>query len=101
MRSGDNDEAFQEALDSVINEAFAESQQSAADFFLAIPGVYEALSDHFNNDVHAKLAEKDGEEPEIHEPECPDDGPCTCPKKGEITHNDGSPGYDHAAGYHD
>ena len=41
-------EAFDEALAEIIDD-------SPASHLLSIPGIYEILSEHFNNDVLARL----------------------------------------------
>jgi hypothetical protein len=44
-------EQFDDALASILDE-------SPASHLLSVPGVYEAVSEHFNNDVLARVAEE-------------------------------------------
>lgn len=52
----DHNEEFDEALAEIIDE-------SPASHLLSVPGVYEVLAEHFNNDVLAKIEENRATKP--------------------------------------
>ncbi len=53
------DEMFREKLEQLVNETYASE-------LISIPGVYEHLADHFNNDVLSELeAERDSDEEDL------------------------------------
>jgi hypothetical protein len=52
-------EMFDEALEAVVREALDMSPHSPGfDCLVVIPGVYEILSEHYNNDVLKRLDEQ-------------------------------------------
>ena len=53
------DEMFDAALQEIVNERHAE--------ILTVPGVYEVLCEHYNNDVLVRLEEARNQEGEQHE----------------------------------
>ena len=53
-------EEFDEALEQVIYEEFFKMRENGPGLLLGVPGIYEILSEHFNNEVLERYDEMKG-----------------------------------------